>query len=207
VDLEKVPDESSTRAKPVIPVAAMGLVPTSPFTIVTPVLLTPDLLRIPNPQAPPMSTGAMVGAAGAMVGTTGDMVGTTGDMVGKTGAMVGKTGDMVGETGAMVGETGAIVGSRGAMVGSSGAMAGTTGQSSGPIMTVSRVTAVCANAAPFKQLPFSKTIAVAPSKLPCTRELGPNAVFPEIAQKMFSALAPPSKRISAPLPTSKVCSS
>ena len=48
--------ESATKAKPVRAVAAMGLVPMSPVTLVVPVVVTPDLLKMAKSPAVPRST-------------------------------------------------------------------------------------------------------------------------------------------------------
>jgi hypothetical protein len=45
------------RLKPVIAVNAMGFVPKSPFTEVTPVVVMPDLVKIANCLDVPRSTG------------------------------------------------------------------------------------------------------------------------------------------------------
>jgi hypothetical protein len=46
--LENVPEPSSARPKPVMPVAAIGLTPISPTTNVGPVVLIPAFARILN---------------------------------------------------------------------------------------------------------------------------------------------------------------
>eukprot|EP00964_Phaeocystis_antarctica_P147335 scaffold113891_cov69-Phaeocystis_antarctica.AAC.2 len=46
-------------------VAAMGLVPMSPFTEVTPVVVTPDLVRTAKSAAVPRTTGSVASCSGA----------------------------------------------------------------------------------------------------------------------------------------------
>ena len=55
-DVENVVVEFKMRAKPVMAVAAMGLVPTSPFTEVMLVVLTPVLDRMAKSSAMPRMT-------------------------------------------------------------------------------------------------------------------------------------------------------
>ena len=57
--------ECMFKAKPVRAVAAMGLVPMSPVTLVVPVVVTPDLLKMAKSPAVPRSTVGRVGLAPA----------------------------------------------------------------------------------------------------------------------------------------------
>ena len=58
-DVENVVVESKMRENPVMAVAAMGLVPTSPVTEVMPVVLTPVLDRMAKSSAVPRLTSSM----------------------------------------------------------------------------------------------------------------------------------------------------
>ena len=57
-DVENVLLASKMREKLVMAVEAMGLVPMCPVTLVSPVFLTPDLVRMANSPAVPRSTVA-----------------------------------------------------------------------------------------------------------------------------------------------------
>ena len=58
-DVENVVVESKMSEKPVMAVAGMGLVPTSPVTEVMPVVLTPVLDRMAKSSAVPRLTSSM----------------------------------------------------------------------------------------------------------------------------------------------------
>jgi len=72
------------------------------------------------------------------------------------------------------------------------------------MVAASIVTAVCARAAPFKLLPVLKTMLVCVRKLPSKCDVVSNTVALEVCQKMFSALAPPTRWTAAPGPASNV---
>ena len=57
VDVEKVLDESRTRLKPVMAVAAMGLTPMSPVMSDSGTVEMPDLARMAKSPASPSGTG------------------------------------------------------------------------------------------------------------------------------------------------------
>ena len=64
----------------------------------------------------------------------------------------------------------------------------------------SSVTAVCANAAPTREEPVSKTMLVAHRMMPFISEVVFKVVAPAVCQKMFSAFAPPTRVTIAPEP-------
>ena len=68
VDVENVLDESRTRLKPVMAVAAMGLTPMSPVMSDAGTVETPVLVRMAKSPAVPRGTGSATGATGGGAG-------------------------------------------------------------------------------------------------------------------------------------------